>query len=346
MELGSEGGRFMSLKSKLSGTKEKDKEFQRIVKRVTPNKKIIKTVSGVKAFSDEYKMEVPNELNNTYQASVSGTAFDYLARFFIGQVVNKGRWNSFLKLNALKGLLNLRFHVNPLEYSKLEDRYISYLSNIMEFIYSDAAKVDGLVDKVSDEIEFKAYQNFLNKKVKSNYKYEFDTSYLVAYSVYFAKLEMIYRSKIIPEKINVLTNLDMEQYNDLSHMCDIFFKNFLDSGLITPKSDVVYNPTFGKVGHLVGGADADIYIDGVLYDFKSTKTNAYKWQDFAQIISYYLLNELTCQKDDDALLRKKKINSIALYKSRFGEIEYIDMTDISSVELNKVVENLKTYFSK
>lgn len=335
----------MSVKSKLSGTKETDKEFQRIVRRVTPYKKIIKTISGVKAFSDEYKLEVPNELKNTHQASVSGTAFDYLARFFIGQVVDKGRWNSFLNLNALKGLLNLGFNINPLEYSKLADRYISYLSNIMEFIYSDAAKVDRLVDKVSNEIEFKAYQNFLDKLVKSNYKYEFDTSYLVAYSVYFAKLEMIYRSKIIPENINELTNLDMEQYNDLAHMCDIFFKNFLDSGLITPNSDVVYNPTFGKAGHLVGGADADIYIDGALYDFKSTKTNAYKWQDFGQIISYYLLNELTYQKDDGATLQKKKINRIALYKSRFGEIEYVDITDISKVELKMAKENMKTYFS-
>ena len=336
----------MSLTSKLSGTKETDKEFQRIIKCVTPVKKIIKTVSGVKAFSDEYKLEVPNELKNTYQASVSGVAFDYLARFFIGQAVNKECWNSFLNLNALKGLFNLVYYVNPNEYSKLAGRYISHLSNIMEFVYSDKAKADLLTDKVSSRIEWEAYENFLKKQVKSNYKYEFDTSYLVAYAVYFAKLEMMYRTKVIPEDINELTKLDMEQYNDLAHMCDTFFKNFFDSGLITQKSDVVYNPTFGKAGSLVGGADADIYIDGVLYDFKSTKHNAYKWQDFGQIISYYILNELTDQKDDGATLRKKKINRIALYKSRFGEIEYVDMKDISKVELEAVLENMKTYFSE
>ena len=336
----------MSLKSKLSGTKETDKEFQRIIKRVTPDKKIVKTISGVKAFSDEYKLEVPNELKNAYQASVSGTAFDYLARFFIGQVVETGRWNSFLNLNALKGLLNLEFNVNPKEYSKLVGRYISYLSDIMEFVYSGAVKVDSFIDKVSNQFEFKAYQDFLGRLVRPNYKYEFDTSNLIAYAVYFAKLEMIYRSKVIPEDINRLTNLDKEQFNDLAQMCNTFFKNFFDLGLITPNSDVVCNPTFGKVGYLVGGADADIYIDGVLYDFKSTKANAYKWQDFGQIISYYLLNELTDQKDAGATLRKKKINRIALYKSRFGEIEYVDITDIPKVELKTAIENMKAYFSE
>ncbi|HBW33844.1 hypothetical protein [Desulfosporosinus sp. BICA1-9] len=223
------------------------------------------------------------------KGGVSGIAFDYLARFFIGQAVDKECWNSFLNLNALKGLLNLEFRVNPDEYSKLVGRYISYLSNIMEFVYSDVAKkIDMLIDKVSNRIEWKAYEDFLEKLSKSNYKYDFDTSNLITYAVYFAKLEMIYRSKVIPEDINELTNLDMEQFNDLAQMCNTFFKNFFDSGLVTQKSDVVYNPTFGKVGYLVGGADADIYIDGVLYDFKSTKTNAYKWQDFGQIISYYL----------------------------------------------------------
>lgn len=332
----------MSLTSKLSGTKEADKDFQKIIKCVTPDKKIIKTESGVRAFSDEYKLKVPNELENSYQSSVSGIAFDYLARFFIGQEVDKGRWNSFLNLNALKGLLTLVY--NPDEYSKLEMRYISHLAHIMEFVYSESAKVDSLTDKVSNKIEYQAYKNFLDKESKSNYKYEFDSSHLIAYAVYFAKLEMIYRSKVIPEDINELTHLDMEQFNDLSQLCNTFFEIFIYSGLITKESDVVYNPTFGKTGKLVGGADADIYIDGVLYDFKSTKTNAYKWQDFGQIISYYLLNELTDKKDDGATLSKKKINRIALYKSRFGEIEYVDITDISKVELRNSIENLKIYF--
>ena len=43
----------MSLTSKLKGTKEEDKDFQRIIKCVTPDKRIIKTESGVRAFSDE-----------------------------------------------------------------------------------------------------------------------------------------------------------------------------------------------------------------------------------------------------------------------------------------------------
>jgi|GEM_PF-3361951 len=207
----------MSLKSKLSGTGEEDKNFQCIIKCITPDKKIIKTVSGVRPFSDEYKLKVPNELKNSYLASVSGIAFDYIARFFIGQAVENGRWNSFLKLNALKGLLNLQYHVDLDTYSKLEARYISYLTHIMEFVYSDFAKVYNLFDK-SNKIEFIAYKNFINKISKSNYKYEFDSSHLISYSVYFAKLEMIYRSKVIPEDVNELTNLRMEQFNDLAQM--------------------------------------------------------------------------------------------------------------------------------
>jgi len=57
------------------------------------------------------------------------------------------------------------------------------------------------------------------------------------------------------------------------------------------------------------------------------------------------LNELADKKDNEATLSKKKINRIALFKSRFGEIEYVDITDFSKVELEKSKENMKTYFN-
>ena len=38
---------------------------------------------------------------------------------------------------------------------------------------------------------------------------------------------------------------------------DNFIKN-----IVTPESDVIFNPHFGSCSKSVGGADADIYIDG------------------------------------------------------------------------------------
>ena len=52
------------------------------------------------------------------------------------------------------------------------------------------------------------------------------------------------------------------------------------------------NPSFGNASVLAGGADADLLLDDVLIDIKSTKKRELKFNDFCQIICYFCLYQL------------------------------------------------------
>ncbi len=87
----------MSLTSILKSSKERDKEFQSILREIIPKKNEFYTLSGKSAFTKEYEMVVPYTLTNPYQASLVGTAFDYLARAMIAQIVISNSEDFFKK---------------------------------------------------------------------------------------------------------------------------------------------------------------------------------------------------------------------------------------------------------
>lgn len=81
----------MSLTGFLSDKKDKRcLRFQEVIKRVTPSKNDFKAFkSKTKPFDTKIDLKVKYKLNNNIEASLVGTAFDYLARFRIAQVVRK-----------------------------------------------------------------------------------------------------------------------------------------------------------------------------------------------------------------------------------------------------------------
>ncbi|MFB5087029.1 hypothetical protein PGC35_07375 [Psychrobacillus sp. PGGUH221] len=114
---------------------------------------------------------------------------------------------------------------------------------------------------------------------------------------------------------------DDEIIKDLEQLCEVFQEKFIPT--VTPNSEIFYNPSFGVSSAFVGGADGDIIIDGTLYDFQSGKSTGYKWQEVAQIVSYFLLNEISLDvsnADDffDVPYKHLEINRIGLYRARYG----------------------------
>jgi hypothetical protein len=100
-------------------------------------------------------------------------------------------------------------------------------------------------------------------------------------------LETVARSGLPPVDINIslIEDTDNEIINDLRALCNVFKDKFINSGIFKENEDVVFNPHFGVVVSLhVGGADADIFINGTLYDFKCTKSRGYSWTECAQIV--------------------------------------------------------------
>ncbi|KIN36566.1 hypothetical protein ACMX8W_11635 [Bacillus subtilis] len=303
----------MSLTGKLRSKKQKDKEFKNILVSIEPLKDDYYTLSGKLPFSKEYSIYAPYKLENQYNSSLIGVAFDYLARFRIGQFTNKEEAKDRLK--AYKGLRKLCQKTK--DYSLEGAFYIPLINDILDFIRSES--------KISPDLCQKA--------------------------VKLAKLEQLYRSRTIGEiNADSYTCIDSsdEIVNDLMSLLDVFEDKFINSGILSKNSEVDFNPYFGVSSPLVGGADADIWIDGTLYDFKTTIKYSLDKNDNLQLIGYFILNELAQEVHAaTGVPPLLDINRVGFYKARYGEIEFYDTEKLITKEMrDQTLVELAKYFSE
>lgn len=303
----------MSLTSKLDAKNKKDKEFKDILIHVEPEKGDYYTLSGKLPFSEEYNMHVPYNLSNIHNASLVGIAFDYLARFRIAQFVKDE--TVIRDLVAYNGFKKLNNYIDiPVEILD------SWLEKVLMFINDSSISI----------------------------------SHLYEISVKLAKLEQVSRVRINKETINrdyfIIENSPDEVINELDNLLKLFEEKFMIPEIINEKSNVIFNPKFGVSSLLVSGADADIYIDGVLYDFKTSKDKSLKQKDNLQMIGYYLLNDLAKATISDDLgfnYTYMEIQKLSYYKARFGEIEYYDVEKHLPYEgVKPKLKQLAEYFTK
>ena len=308
----------MGLKSML-----KNPEIKNIIKPILPTKFTFTTNLGwnVEAFTKNYTLLATNELTDKGDAKLVGIAFDYMARFIVA---------------------------NHIEHNKK-----SVLENMVCEKVFDLLKND-VFDRTKRlyEDKIKRIENYILNCSTDDY----DTIILDVLTL--ARFEQIYRcgiAYIIPIiKDAHIKNLELRE--DLKKNCEIFKKVFIDSGLVKKGSIVVFNPNFGVWSYKCFGADADIFIDGVLYDFKCVSKNSYRIDDIAQICGYYLLHRLTQMKDNaegfedksnaPAPLRNMTIKAIALYKSRFGAIECYDVNKFDKEKFDEVLEQVRVFINE
>lgn len=301
----------MSLTSLIKGKTETDKKVQTILRNAIPKKSEFSSMSEHQAFSQHVPIQVPYELSISYHASVVGTAFDYMARLLIAR----------LKKDLMEDELVARRGLDIiLKYEK----------------FHPAGK------KLTARVE-KKYKQAIRQINQFTKKEKVDVKEVVPHACFLSRLEHIFRSGLPPMDIQKsLLNEELEEITeDVYKLCKVFEEVFIRTNVITKDSDVVYNPHFGKVSMGCGGADADVYIDGTLYDFKSTKAKGYKWQDIAQIYGYFLLDCIAYDMNDkSASLYGRDIKRIAIYKARYGEIEYVDTATLSKEKLYDAKEAL------
>jgi hypothetical protein len=297
----------------IKGKTEKDIQLQGILRKVTPTKDMFNTVSGKQAFSNDYKLLNPYILETSFQSTIAGNAFDYLMRFIIARSVACDKQRVYEGIVAETGLRMLEGVVDKDTYKILNDKYIQAIELISKFVLGNNADDKGLIPA----------------------------------ACYLGRLDVIRRTGKPP--IDIKDSLIDDEapclINDLTLLLDVFRDNFINSGLVRTDSDVVFNPTFGLfTSSVIRGADADIYMDGILYDIKTTKNNGFKWQHSAQLIGYYILNEVA--KDIEisnlhAPLISREINRVAFYKPRFGEIEYVDIKDLEYSIIAQATQEIK-----
>ncbi|MBQ6849733.1 MAG: hypothetical protein IJN77_01685 [Oscillospiraceae bacterium] len=317
----------MSIKSILNGKSDIDREFQSIVKSIMPTKELFETMSGERAFS-KYPIKVFSENADGNYASLVGIAFDYLARAIIAHVLTGAKEKSTVGYKAIYGIKHWCRYLNEEDYELLLNYSIDVLSDFIDYIYHcpPAPDVD-LLNEVCNDLEWTAWCRFVKNADSENHKVVSCIEDLINGAIFFAKMEQIYRSGCLPSEnvCDLLSTSNDDMFDDLKKLCKVFVETFIDSGIVTEDSVVVFNPSFGISSFACGGADADIYIDGTLYDFKTSKTSGYKGQEIAQITSYWLLDIVANSIEgvnEPSDLSEFRVDNIALYKARFGQIEY------------------------
>ncbi|AOZ90515.1 hypothetical protein BK049_18360 [Bacillus xiamenensis] len=301
----------MSLTSRIKN----NKEFRDIISTIAPLKEDYTTLSGKLPFSKKYTCLVESNLPHAGDSSLVGMAFDYLARFRIGQVINNTDAGQYL--TALKGMKKLQ--IKTANFNLVGEYYTPLHTAVYDFIKNNQELTDDII--------------------------------LVALRL--GKLEQFFRMRV-PKSFDKNEFLTIQRSDllipDLKELMAVFEEKFISSGIVNKKSEVVFNPNFGISSFLVDGADADIVIDGVLYDFKTTGNFKYDSKDSLQLSGYFLLNRFLREIEDNHLiigsLNYDKIcfNKVCLYKARFGEFECYDFDVVNEELLNDTVIDLAGYF--
>lgn len=285
--------------------------FQEVIKKVTPSKNDFKAFNNkTNPFDTKIDLKVEYKLNNNIEAALVGTTFDYLARFRIAQVVRKNNIKVMEGIVAENFLDIFKNKLSRRNYNKLIDKYNDAIENIKRYIELNIEFDDQIIEKVC----------------------------------VLGKLEGCFRGGKLPKNIKYLFDKPTEEViNELIGLIHLFELEFI-SKVVKPNSIVIYNPSFGLTSGVIGGADADIYIDGTIYDFKTTKSIGYKGKDAQQVVSYYILNELEKKMHGELFnnsIRNKVVDKIAIYLARVGEIYYFDMNNIDSEVINNVVSEVE-----
>lgn len=301
----------MSLTSRIKN----NKEFRDIISTIAPSKEDYTTLSGKTPFSKEYACLVESNLPHAGDSSLVGMAFDYLARFRIGQVINNT--DAGQNLTALKGMKKLQ--IKTANFNLVDEYYIPLHTAIYDFIKNTQELTD---DIILVALRLGKLEQFFRMRVPKNFdKNEFLT---------------IQRSDVL--------------IPDLKELMAVFEEKFISDGIVNEKSEVIFNPNFGISSFLVDGADADVIVDGVLYDFKTTGNFKYDSKDSLQLSGYFLLNRFLREIEDNHLIigslnyDKISFNKVCLYKARFGEFECYDFDVIRKELLDDTVIVLAGYF--
>lgn len=145
---------------------------------------------------------------------------------------------------------------------------------------------------------------------------------LLKSALLLAGLDPIFRAGVGEEYIGLVDEQDVQDLRNLI--------SAVDMQIFKAQRYCVLNPSFGKASQMVGGADADLIIDDMLVDIKTTKSLELPKDYFHQLIGYLTLYHL-----HGAIERKEslpEINKLAIYYSRYSYLHIIQVESITSRE--------------
>ncbi len=132
---------------------------------------------------------------------------------------------------------------------------------------------------------------------------------LIKSTISLAQLDTIFRSGIVDSHFGDADDGDLA---DLRKLIEI-----VPSEQFKAHNVCVLNPTFGVGSELVGGADADLLVDNLLLDVKTTKEASLSQEYYNQLIGYYILWKLS---GTIGALKEHTISSLGIYFSRHATV--------------------------
>lgn len=202
----------------------------------------------------------------------------------------------------------LRFYLEKINKNTIVSAWVSELVPPM-------VKDDKKLHKVSTKIVCKAKLDYYDYLESGKL-----TRSLLSSAILLAQLDFIYRSGEVAEELGTV---HYEDIKDLKKLISI-----VNPRIFKAKKTCILNPTFGEASMLVNGADADVILDDMLIDIKTTKFFRVQRQAYNQLIGYYILYLLG---GIDETSKKYKINKLGLYFSRHAELIAFPVKSIKSI---------------
>lgn len=132
------------------------------------------------------------------------------------------------------------------------------------------------------------------------------TEDLLRSALLLAQLDPFFRAEVLYEPFGEVDEQDVEDLRQLYAAVPL--------ERLASQSLCLLNPTFGA-SSLVGGADVDLVLDGIMIDVKTTKVLRMKREYVNQLLGYYTLSLLggVTGMSQDATIRE-----VGIYFSRYG----------------------------
>lgn len=160
------------------------------------------------------------------------------------------------------------------------------------------------------------------------------TNDLLKSVIYLAHIDLMVRSKSTRREFGVVYAKDMEELDLLYQLVPIesfAFKNYC-----------FLNPTFGQASTKVHGADADLVIDDLLIEIKTSSRPEFARSYVKQLIGYYVLSVIGGIDNGPVGV---KIERVGVYAARYGKLLVVSLRDVLPPQgRRKIVDLFLTNF--
>lgn len=207
----------------------------------------------------------------------------------------------------------MRFYLERFNAACVTQRWVAEDSVELARCYPEHFEDPGLFDDASKLLKLAKQSH--RRYIKSGKLGE----YIFASVIHLAQLDIIYRTGEPDPKMGSVDPGDM---TDLSNLIAL-----IRPELFRAREICMLNPTFGEGSDLVGGADADIVIDRVLVDIKTSKYLEFKREYYDQIVGYYLLSKIGGQVGE---IKGLTFDRLGIYYSRYGILHTVPVEAIES----------------